>query len=70
MKDEGLGGTSPVVQQLRLCVPNEGGLALIPDQGTRSHMPQLRLCMAETEDPAQLNKYFLKKEEFFTDQCD
>ena len=65
---EGFGGTSLVVQGLRLCVPNEGGLALIPDQETRSHMPKLRLCMPATEDLAQLNKYFFKKEESFRDQ--
>ena len=28
-----------VVQWLRLCTPNSGGLDLIPAQGTRSHMP-------------------------------
>ena len=35
--------TSLVVQWLRLCAPNEGGLGLIPGQGTRSHRPQLRM---------------------------
>ena len=39
------GGTSLVVQWLRLCTPNSGGLGLIPDLGARSHMPQLRACM-------------------------
>ena len=29
----------------RLHAPNTGGLGLIPDQGTRSHMPQLRACI-------------------------
>ena len=37
-------GTSLVVQWLRLCAPNAGDLGWIPDQGTRSHMPQLRVC--------------------------
>ena len=32
------GGTSLVVPQLRLLVPNAGGPGLISDQGTRSHM--------------------------------
>ena len=32
-------GTSLVVQWLRLRAPNAGGPGLIPDQGTRSHMP-------------------------------
>ena len=51
-------GTSLVVQWLRLHAPNAGGLGSIPGGGTRSHMPQLRVCMlqlkiphAATEDP-------------------
>ena len=32
----------PVVQWLRLCAPNAGGLGSIPGQGARAHMPQLR----------------------------
>ena len=35
-------GTSLVVQWLQLCAPNVGALGSIPDQGTRSHMSQLR----------------------------
>ena len=35
-------GTSLVVQWLRLCTPNAGGLGSIPGQGARSHMQQLR----------------------------
>ncbi|TEA30779.1 hypothetical protein DBR06_SOUSAS4110247, partial [Sousa chinensis] len=35
-------GISLVVQWLRLHVPNAGGLSLMPGQGTRSHMLQLR----------------------------
>ena len=35
-------GTSLVVQCLRLCAPRAGGPGLIPGQGTRSLMPQLR----------------------------
>ena len=38
-------GTSLVVQWLRLHAPNAGGLGSIPGQGTRSRMPQLRVCM-------------------------
>ena len=34
--------TSLVVQWLRLCTPNAGGPGLIPGQGTRFNMPQLR----------------------------
>ena len=36
-------GTSLVVQWLKLRTPNAGGLGSIPGQGTRSHMPQLRV---------------------------
>ena len=36
--------TSLVVQWLRLHAPNAGGLGSIPGQGTRSHMPQQRIC--------------------------
>ena len=35
-------GTSLVVQWLRLCTPKAEGLGLIPGQGTRSHIPQLK----------------------------
>ena len=45
---QALGGTSLVVQWLRLQAPNAGGPGSIPGQGTRSHMPQLRV--AETQD--------------------
>ena len=38
-------GASLVVQWLRLDTPNRGGLDLIPDQRTRSHILQLRNCM-------------------------
>ena len=41
-KEHGL-GTSLVVQGLRLSAPTAGGLGLIPDQGNRSHMWQLRV---------------------------
>ena len=42
------------------CAPNAGGACSIPGQGTRFHMPQLRVCLlqlkiphatATTEDP-------------------
>ena len=35
-------GTSLVVQRLRLQASKSGGLSAIPDQATRSHMPQLK----------------------------
>ena len=41
--------TSLMVQWLRLHVPNAGGLGSIPEQGTRSHMPQLRVQMLQPE---------------------
>ena len=39
--------TALVVQWLRLCVPNAGLPGLIPGQGIRSHMAQLRVCMQQ-----------------------
>ena len=44
-------GTSLVVQWLRLHVPSARGPCSIPDQGTRSHMPQLKIPHAATKDP-------------------
>ena len=49
-------GTSLVVQWLRLHALNTGSLGLIPDQGTRSHMLQLRVCMPLL--CCQINTYF------------
>ena len=46
---KGVLGTFLEVQSLRLQDPNAGGPDLIPGQGTRSHMPQLK-------DPAQCNE--------------
>ena len=66
-----------MVQQMKLCTLNARGLGSIPRQGTRSHMPQLRILMlqlktshATTKIPrattktwhSQVNKYFFKKE--------
>ena len=42
-------GTSLVVHQLRLRAPDAGGLDLIPGQGTRSHIPPLKILKAVTE---------------------
>ena len=39
-----------MVQGLSLHAPNAGGLGLIPSQGTRSHMPQLRVHMPQLKD--------------------
>ena len=39
--------TNLVVQWLRLHARSAGGLGLIPGQGTRSHMPQLRVQMLQ-----------------------
>ena len=58
-----------MVQWLRLGTPNAGGLGSIPGQGTRSHMPQLRVhkpqpkvLHATTKTwHSQINEYFLKK---------
>ena len=40
-------GTSLVVQWLGLCAPNAGGPGSITGQGTRSHVPQLRVRMLQ-----------------------
>ena len=42
-------GTSLVVQWLRLHDPNAGGPGLIPGQGTRSHILQLKILHAATK---------------------
>ena len=42
-------GTCLVVPWLRLHAPNAGGLGSIPDQGTRSHMPQLKILHVVTK---------------------
>ena len=42
-------GTGLMVQRLRLCAPNAGGLGSIPGQGTRSHMLQLKIPHAATK---------------------
>ncbi|TEA23632.1 hypothetical protein DBR06_SOUSAS910357, partial [Sousa chinensis] len=47
---------SLVVQWLRLCSPNAGGPSLILGQGTRSHMPQLRVCMLQLKFPHAATK--------------
>ena len=51
-----------MTQWLRLRAPNAGGPGLIPGQGTRSRMPQLRAHMlklkilhATTKDPTHHN---------------
>ena len=48
-------GTSLVVQWLRLHAPNTGRPGSICDQGTRSHLLQLRVCMQQFRDPACCN---------------
>ncbi|TEA37365.1 hypothetical protein DBR06_SOUSAS1910057, partial [Sousa chinensis] len=47
---------SLVVQWLRLCAPNAGGLGSIPGQGTRSFMPQLRVHMLQLNIPHAATK--------------
>ena len=46
-KKKKLGGTSLVVQWLRLHAPNAGGSGSFPGQGNRPHMLQLRVCMLQ-----------------------
>ena len=49
-------GTSLVVQWIRVCPFNAGGLGLIPSQGTRSHRPQLRVQMLQLKSPRATTK--------------
>ena len=60
-------GTSLVVQWLGLSAPNAEGPGSVPGQETRSHMPQLRLCMLQlrpdTANWINKNKYFLKSKQ-------
>ena len=49
-----------MVQWLRLYAPNAGGLGLIPGQGTKSHMLQIKILHAATKTwCSQIN--FLKR---------
>ena len=48
-------GASLGVQWLRLHTPNAGGLGSL-GQGTRSHMPQLRVCMLQLKSHMPLLK--------------
>ena len=50
MKIKGV-GTSLVVQWLRLHAVNARGQGLIPGQGTRSHVLQLRVRMVQVKIP-------------------
>ena len=52
--------TSVVLQWLRLRAPIAGGLGSIPDQGTRSHMLQLKIPRAATK--TQCSQIFFQKE--------
>ena len=45
-----------MVQGLRIHAPNARDLGSIPGQGTRSHMPQLKIAHAETKDLAGCNE--------------
>ena len=45
-----------MVQWLRLQAHNARGPGLIPSQGTRSHMPQLRVHMPQLKSPHAATK--------------
>ena len=49
-------GISLVVQWLTLHTPNAGVPGLIPGQGTRSYMRQLRVCMLQLKIPCAATK--------------
>ena len=44
-------GTSLVVQWVRLCTSNAGGLGLNPGEGTRTYRMQLRVHMLQLKIP-------------------
>ena len=56
---------SLVVQWLRLCAPDAKGQGSVSVQGTRSHMPQIRVCILKLKilcattktQCSQINKY-------------
>ena len=54
MITERLGGTSLLIQWLRLYVPNAGDLGLVPGQGNRSHLLPLRVCMSQLKKKISL----------------
>ena len=45
-----------MVQWWRLCAPNSRGSVSTSDQGTRFHMPQLRVCVSQLKDHSCHNK--------------
>ena len=61
-----MGETSLLVQWLRVCAPNAEGPGSIPGQRTRSHTPQLRVCMPQLS-PAWHSeiKFFFKLESLY-----
>ena len=48
--------TPLAIQWLRLRAPSAGGQGLNPGQGTRCHMPQLRVHMPQLRDPVCHNE--------------
>ena len=50
-----------MVWWLRLHTPNSGDLALIPGQGTISHMLQLRVDMLQLRIPHAATKMYIKE---------
>ena len=54
---QGVPGIPLIVQCLKHYAPNTGALGLIPGQGTRSHMQQLKILYAATDTRRrQVNK--------------
>ena len=62
-KDHVVFGTSLVVQWLRLHTLSAGGQGLIPGQGTRSHVPQVRPGTAK--EISKFCLFFWKKDHVF-----
>ena len=71
--------TSLGVQRLRLHTPNAGGPGLIPGQGTRCHMPQLKVQMLQLvilsastrtgHNQKKINKGAARRESWLWGQC-
>lgn len=63
----GLCGDFLVVQWLKLHIPSAGFLGSIPDQGSRSHMQQLRVQMLQLKSPRATTKTWCSQVFFFND---
>ena len=63
----GLDGDFLVLQWLKLHIPSAGFPDSIPDQGSRSHMQQLRVQMLQLKSPCTITKTWCSQIFFFND---